>query len=111
VQKEDKAATEAVEGEENFVKAALAQVLGIRGAEAVTDKWKIRLQLTKPVTWVPLIWGEHTEEKAGKHDTPLLQCAHSGMAALTCCWLVSGERQQLLVDNSLIGVCHRAHAW
>jgi chlorophyll/bacteriochlorophyll a synthase len=33
-------------------------VLGIRGAEAVTDKWKIRLQLTKPVTWVPLIWGE-----------------------------------------------------
>lgn len=34
------------------------QVLGIRGAEAVADKWKIRLQLTKPVTWVPLIWGE-----------------------------------------------------
>lgn len=33
-------------------------MLGIRGAEAVTDKWKIRLQLTKPVTWVPLIWGE-----------------------------------------------------
>jgi chlorophyll synthase len=46
-----------VAGEENFVKAALAQVLGIRGAEAVTDKWKIRLQLTKPITWVPLIWG------------------------------------------------------
>lgn len=44
-------------GDTNFVKAALAQVLGIRGAEAVTDKWKIRLQLTKPVTWVPLIWG------------------------------------------------------
>lgn len=21
------------------------------------NKWKIRLQLTKPVTWAPLIWG------------------------------------------------------
>lgn len=21
------------------------------------NKWKIRLQLTKPVTWPPLIWG------------------------------------------------------
>lgn len=23
----------------------------------VQNKWKIRLQLTKPVTWPPLIWG------------------------------------------------------
>jgi hypothetical protein len=23
-----------------------------------TDKFKIRVQLTKPVTWVPLIWGK-----------------------------------------------------
>jgi chlorophyll/bacteriochlorophyll a synthase len=35
----------------------------------VTDKWKIRLQLTKPVTWVPLIWGE------GQHQ----QCPRARM--------------------------------
>nr|CAD1839830.1 unnamed protein product [Ananas comosus var. bracteatus] len=33
------------------------QLLGIKGAAQETDKWKIRLQLTKPVTWAPLIWG------------------------------------------------------
>ena len=36
-----------------------AQLLGMKGAdgELETDIWKIRLQLTKPVTWIPLIWG------------------------------------------------------
>ncbi len=36
-----------------------AQLLGMKGAdgELETDVWKIRLQLTKPVTWIPLIWG------------------------------------------------------
>jgi hypothetical protein len=29
----------------------------MKGAAASDDKWAIRLQLTKPVTWVPLIWG------------------------------------------------------
>ena len=39
-------------------KGSLQQLLGIRGGSKTTDIWKIRLQLTKPVTWVPLIWGE-----------------------------------------------------
>jgi len=39
-------------------KGKLQQLLGIRGASGSTNIWKIRLQLTKPVTWVPLIWGE-----------------------------------------------------
>lgn len=39
-------------------KSNVAQLLGVRGGEQTADKWKIRLQLTKPVTWVPLIWGE-----------------------------------------------------
>lgn len=38
-------------------KGKLNQLLGIRGASESSDIWKIRLQLTKPVTWVPLIWG------------------------------------------------------
>ncbi|XP_023543339.1 chlorophyll synthase, chloroplastic isoform X1 [Cucurbita pepo subsp. pepo] len=33
------------------------QLLGIKGAALETNKWKIRLQLTKPVTWPPLVWG------------------------------------------------------
>ncbi len=31
--------------------------LPYQGGATTTNKWAIRLQLTKPVTWVPLIWG------------------------------------------------------
>ena len=34
-----------------------AQLLGMKGADKETNIWKIRLQLMKPVTWIPLIWG------------------------------------------------------
>ncbi|EPS69266.1 hypothetical protein M569_05500, partial [Genlisea aurea] len=37
--------------------SSVNQILGIKGAKQETDKWKIRVQLTKPVTWPPLIWG------------------------------------------------------
>ncbi|WVZ08181.1 hypothetical protein V8G54_021527 [Vigna mungo] len=37
--------------------SSLNQLLGIKGAAQETNKWKIRLQLTKPVTWPPLVWG------------------------------------------------------
>lgn len=37
--------------------ADVRQLLGIKGASATTNKWRIRLQLMKPVTWIPLIWG------------------------------------------------------
>ena len=34
------------------------QLLGMKGAgTGETNIWKIRLQLTKPITWIPLIWG------------------------------------------------------
>ena len=34
------------------------QLLGMKGAAAgETNIWKIRLQLMKPITWIPLIWG------------------------------------------------------
>lgn len=34
------------------------QLLGMKGAEAgETSIWKIRLQLMKAITWIPLIWG------------------------------------------------------
>ncbi|CAA7389412.1 unnamed protein product [Spirodela intermedia] len=37
--------------------SSINQLLGIKGASKETNKWKIRLQLTKPVTWAPLVWG------------------------------------------------------
>lgn len=39
---------------------AARQLLGIKDAESTTEetsKWKLRLQLMKPVTWIPLVWG------------------------------------------------------
>jgi chlorophyll synthase len=34
------------------------QLLGMKGAQSgETSIWKIRLQLMKPITWIPLIWG------------------------------------------------------
>lgn len=41
----------------NESSGSVRQLLGIKGAGATTDKWRIRLQLMKPVTWIPLIWG------------------------------------------------------
>ncbi|MGF1493696.1 MAG: chlorophyll synthase ChlG [Microcoleaceae cyanobacterium] len=38
--------------------AKARQLLGMKGAaEGETSIWKIRLQLMRPITWIPLIWG------------------------------------------------------
>lgn len=37
--------------------SGVRQLLGVKGASQETNIWKIRLQLTKPVTWIPLVWG------------------------------------------------------
>lgn len=38
--------------------AKTRQLLGMKGASSgETSIWKIRLQLMKPITWIPLIWG------------------------------------------------------
>lgn len=38
--------------------AKARQLLGMKGAQSGdTSIWKIRLQLMKPITWIPLIWG------------------------------------------------------
>lgn len=33
------------------------QLLGMKGASQAKNIWQIRLQLMKPITWIPLIWG------------------------------------------------------
>ncbi len=59
----DSNSTEAINASEE-VKAVVEsgskarQLLGMKGAAAgETSVWKIRLQLMKPITWIPLIWG------------------------------------------------------
>ena len=38
--------------------AKTRQMLGMKGASTeATSIWKIRLQLMKPITWIPLMWG------------------------------------------------------
>lgn len=38
--------------------ATARQLLGMKGAKAGESSiWKIRLQLMKPITWIPLMWG------------------------------------------------------
>ena len=44
--------------------SSVRQLLGMKGASVETNIWKIRLQLTKPVTWVPLIWGAFSGHRA-----------------------------------------------
>ncbi len=45
-------------GEEVKRSGKARQLLGMKGAEAgETSIWKIRLQLMKAITWIPLIWG------------------------------------------------------
>lgn len=50
--------TEQQQQQQQDASAAARQMLGMKGAADENDKFKIRVQLTKPVTWVPLIWGE-----------------------------------------------------
>ena len=47
-----------LEKADNSGNSKTRQLLGMKGAAAgETSIWKIRLQLMKPITWIPLIWG------------------------------------------------------
>ena len=38
--------------------AQVRQILGMKGAQVQNlPKWRLRLQLMKPITWIPLMWG------------------------------------------------------
>lgn len=53
----DSGQTESGSSKNSEKDASVRQLLGIKGASQNTNKWRIRLQLMKPVTWIPLIWG------------------------------------------------------
>ncbi|MDJ0634127.1 MAG: chlorophyll synthase ChlG [Xenococcaceae cyanobacterium MO_188.B29] len=46
------------ENQDNNKGSKARQLLGMKGAaDGETSIWKIRLQLMKPITWIPLMWG------------------------------------------------------
>ncbi|MFM9109343.1 MAG: chlorophyll synthase ChlG [Prochlorococcaceae cyanobacterium] len=65
---------------------AARQLLGMKGASGTTTVWKIRLQLMKPVTWIPLIWGVICGAAASGNFHWRL----ADVAAAIACMLMSG---------------------
>ena len=88
----DSNSTEAINASEE-VKAVVEsgskarQLLGMKGAAAgETSVWKIRLQLMKPITWIPLIWGVVCgAASSGNYTWTLENVLKSGL-----CMLLSG---------------------
>ncbi|PNW82799.1 hypothetical protein CHLRE_06g294750v5 [Chlamydomonas reinhardtii] len=73
--------------EKSDTNSAARQMLGMKGAALETDIWKIRVQLTKPVTWIPLIWGVACGAAASGHyqwNNP------TQIAQLLTCMMMSG---------------------
>ncbi len=67
--------------------ARARQMLGMKGADfKETSIWKLRLQLMKPITWIPLIWGVLCGAASSGNYTWTLE--HVLMAAT--CMLLSG---------------------
>uniref|UniRef100_B8HUG0 Chlorophyll synthase, ChlG n=1 Tax=Cyanothece sp. (strain PCC 7425 / ATCC 29141) TaxID=395961 RepID=B8HUG0_CYAP4 len=54
--------------------ARARQLLGMKGAQpGETNLWKIRLQLMKPITWIPLVWGVVCGAASSGHYTWTLE--------------------------------------
>lgn len=67
--------------------AKTRQLLGMKGAQpGETSIWKIRLQLMKPITWIPLIWGVVCGAAASGNYTWTVE---NGLIAAAC-MLLSG---------------------
>jgi chlorophyll synthase len=67
--------------------AKARQLLGMKGAApGETSIWKIRLQLMKPITWIPLIWGVVCGAASSGHYTWTLE----NVLIAAACMLLSG---------------------
>ena len=58
----------------------------MKGASGTTNIWKLRLQLMKPVTWIPLIWGVICGAAASGH----YQWKLDHLLAAIACMVMSG---------------------
>ena len=62
------------------------QLLGIKEASRSRNIWVVRLQLMKPITWIPLIWGVLCGAAASGH----FQWRRDHLAAALLCMVLSG---------------------
>ena len=62
------------------------QLLGIKGASETSSIWKLRIQLMKPITWIPLIWGVICGAAASGN----FQWTINNVLASLACMLMSG---------------------
>ena len=62
------------------------QLLGFKGASETKNIWKLRLQLTKPITWIPLLWGVICGAAASGN----FEWTFSNVLASLACMLMSG---------------------
>ena len=62
------------------------QLLGIKGASETSNIWKLRIQLMKPITWIPLIWGVICGAAASGN----FEWTFSNVLASLACMLMSG---------------------
>ena len=77
--------------------AKTRQLLGMKGAASgETSIWKIRLQLMKPITWIPLIWGVVCgAASSGNFTWTLENCLLSAACMLLAGPLLAGYTQTL----------------
>jgi chlorophyll/bacteriochlorophyll a synthase len=67
--------------------ARMRQTLGMKGADVKGSSiWKIRLQLMKPVTWIPLMWGV----LCGAASSGRFTWTFENVAVSLACMLMSG---------------------
>ena len=62
------------------------QLLGMKEASRSRNIWAIRLQLMKPITWIPLIWGVLCGAAASGH----FQWHRDNLVAVVLCMVLSG---------------------
>ena len=99
-----------LEGDAKVGSAGFRQLVGFRGAADTEDEplWKIRIQLTKPGTWVPLIWGVACGAAAsGNYRWPFISGTLSegaeDFAKAATCMVLSGP--------FLTGFCQTINDW
>ncbi|KAI3896547.1 hypothetical protein MKW92_043216 [Papaver armeniacum] len=79
--------------------SSINQLLGIKGAAKETNIWKVRLQLTKPVTWPPLVCGVAVGVAASGN----FQWSVEDVAKSIVCMIMSGP--------CLTGYCQTLNDW
>ena len=99
-----------LEGDAKVGSAGFRQLVGFRGAADTEDEplWKIRIQLTKPGTWVPLIWGVACGAAAsGNYRWPFISGTFAegaeDFAKAATCMILSGP--------FLTGFCQTINDW